>query len=149
MLIQETIEEMILDVIHAKAMETERLKEEAVNKVRQEILALDVKIEALLKFDREHREELNKIHPFNRCFLEGPINDLANHQHWLRDLYLEQDLKELQPIEGYDLITYEDFSKATGLSNDSVKKYIEILINKIKITRKRSMGGFCYKILSE
>lgn len=157
MITQEQIEDIILEAI-AKELQCLKNDEQAERmKILQERLELDEQWEKLDDFSNRHQNELQSIFPVGNSHtnffgygrhLGAVYYELSRDYNFLE--FKENDLDNKYDKYGeYVNLSYQEISSETGLDQKSVKKYIDILERKGRLIRKKSIGGYLYKLEEE
>jgi hypothetical protein len=154
---QEIIEDKIIEFIDQKIrsiIEKENLKE---LEMQANLKDLDEKWALLEQFQEKHMDELCKIWPLEKSRTQflgynshlGAVFYEISRLYECYKFYRGHDEKWSEISNGYVNVTYQEISDAIGLNPKSASKYLDILVQKGELLRKRGMGGLFYKFPDE
>lgn len=158
---QKHIYKLLLDVIKFEVEKKQSTRKREEDKSRNEIQRLENILEKLMSFEFLHYDKLFEIFPDYNYISMGYLSLAYNDIYTRIELYKDPERctgKYRNQIEqGEDkyfygppdtaLITYNDFYIATNLNIDSIKKYIQEMVDIGFIQKIKVIGGFEYRIL--
>ncbi len=157
MITQENIEEIILNIIRQKVLESRMKFQKITENHKNSIRELEEKWRKLEQFSEKHKEELEQIFPIQdsntqflgyRSHLGAVFHDLSRFFDSI-EYCMQRDTQEFERYKECVLITYSTFYELTGLNTNSVKKYLSILKKKGKIHTEKFIGGIGYKTFED
>lgn len=156
------IEKQGCDLILGYLSKRIEMQKESHNKIIEEnriyINSLKNSRKKLIKFEQKHYEELCEVFsnaPISTwrykevSFFHSTFGDIASSIQMYEDL-LETTLTDMKLLKLNEVFaSYGCVEIGTGLSQDSIKKYIKVLLDQKKLFRKKFIGGFMYWLPEE